>query len=212
MLIGGGSRAKVTDFGMSKFVDMNPRMTALTQCPGTSVYMPPEALITPPNYSTKLDCFSHGVLTIQVITRNFPNPGDASTYVKDPKYPTGRVLVQFPESDRRKKDIDLIESDHPLLPIALQCIKDLDEERPTADEVCEQLSLLKKGARYTQRKERSNDQTSLQSEVEKKEQEIRLKELQKELEAKEQAIQKLKNEKSAQQEDIHQINVSVYEF
>ena len=178
LLIGAGSRAKVTDFGMSKLVDMNPRMTPLTQCPGTSAYMPPEALIIPPNYSSKLDCFSLGVLAIQIVTRKFPNPGDAYTYIKDPKYPTGRLLMQFPEIDRRKKDIDLIEPNHPLLPITLHCIKDLDEERPSADELCEQLSSLKSKARYMHSKDQSNDQSSLvqrlQLEVETKKQEIQI--------------------------------------
>ena len=60
LLIGEGSRAKVTDFGMSKLMDMNPRMTPLTQVPGTPAYMPPEALLASPQYSSKLDCFSHG--------------------------------------------------------------------------------------------------------------------------------------------------------
>ena len=113
LLIGEGSRAKVTDFGMSKLMDINPRMTLLTQVPGTPAYMPPEALITPPHYSSKLDCFSHSVLTIQVVTRNFPDPGDATRYVEDPRYPTGRVSVHYPETERRKKDIDLIEPSHP---------------------------------------------------------------------------------------------------
>ena len=203
LLIGAGSKAKVTDFGMSKFVDMNPRMTPLTQCPGTSAYMPPEALITPPNYSNKLDCFSHGVLTIQVITRNFPSPGDAHKNVTDPKYPTGRVIVQVPEVDRRKEDIDLIESDHPLLPIAFHCIKDWERERPSADELCEQLTLLKVGAQYTHSKDKDRNNV-----LEIKEQEIQLskedmknsEDLQrkvvkykKELEAKEQVIQRLQS-------------------
>ena len=186
LLIGEGSRAKVTDFGMSKLVDMNPCMTPLTQCPGTSVYMPPEALSTPPRYTSKLDCFSHGVLTIQVITRNFPNPGDANKYVADPNYPTGRILVQFPETDRRKRDIDLIKPDHPLLPIARHCILDWEEERPSADELCERLALLKTETRYTQSVDLSKDRTSLvqrlQLEVELKEQEIQ--EHQRDLEAK----------------------------
>ena len=181
LLIGAGSRAKVTDFGMSKLVDINPRMTPLTQCPGTSAYMPPEALIKPPNYSSKLDCFSLGVLGIQIVTRKFPNPGDASMYIKDPKYPTGRALIQFPEIDRRKEDIDLISPDHPLLPITLQCIKDWDEERPSADKLCGQLSSLKRETRYMLSKDQSNDQSSLvqrlQLEVETKKQEIQSKEI-----------------------------------
>ena len=148
LLIGEGSRAKVTDFGMSKLMDMNPRMTPLTQVPGTPAYMPPEALISPPQYSAKLDCFSHGVLALQIITRNFPDPGDASRYVADPRYPAGRVLVQFLETERRKKDIDLIEPSHPLRPIALHCLKDRDTERPSADELCGRLASLKREPRY----------------------------------------------------------------
>ncbi len=148
LLIGEGNRAKVTDFGMSKLTDMNPRMTPLTHCPGTTDYMPPEAMIKPPKYSFKLDCFSHGVLTIQIITRKSPNPGDANKYVDDPKYPSGRVLVQFPEIERRKEDIDLIEPDDPLLSIALHCLKDRDTERPSADDICERLATLKKDGRY----------------------------------------------------------------
>ena len=149
LLNGEGSRAKVTDFGMSKLMDMNPRMTPLTQVPGTPAYMPPEALISPPHYSSKLDCFSHGVLALQIITRNFPNPGDASRYVVDPRYPTGRALVQFPEAERRKKDIDLIEPSQPLRPIALHCLKDMETERPSADELCGRLASLKREPRYT---------------------------------------------------------------
>ena len=151
LLIGEGSRAKVTDFGMSKLIDMNPRMTPLTQVPGTPAYMPPEALVSPPHYSSKLDCFSHGVLTLQIITGNFPNPGDASRYIElqDPRLPTGRVLVQYPETERRKKDIDLIEPSHPLWPIALHCLKDRDAERPSADELCGRLASLKREPRYT---------------------------------------------------------------
>ena len=93
LLIGEGIRAKVTDFGMSKLIGMNPRMTPLTMCPGTQAYMPPEALITPPRYSNKLDCFSHGVLTIQIVTGQFPNPTDPTTTVEDARFPTGFIHV-----------------------------------------------------------------------------------------------------------------------
>ena len=175
LLIGEGSRAKVTDFGMSKLVDMNPHATAktLTKVPGMSVYMPPEALVDKPSYSNKLDCFSHGVLTIHIITRNFPDPGDAYKYVDDIKHPIGRMIVQFPENVRRKKDIDLIKPDHPLRPIALQCIKDREKERPSSDELCGKLASLKKGERYTCSKDQSSNQMKeLQLDLIKKEQEI----------------------------------------
>ena len=167
LLIGEGSRAKVTDFGMSKLMDMNPRMTPLTQVPGTPAYMPPEALIASPHYSNKLDCFSCGVLTLQIITRNFPNPGDATRYVDDPRFPTGRVSIHYPETERRKKDIDLIEPSHPLRPIALHCLKDRDTERPSADELCGRLTSLKREPRYTHSVEQTRGRIQrLQDELE----------------------------------------------
>ena len=175
LLIGEGSRAKVTDFGMSKLMDINPRMTPLTQVPGTPAYMPPEALISPPHYSSKLDCFSLGVLALQIITRNFPNPGDASKYVdiQDPRFPSGRVLVQFLETERRKKDIDLIEPSHPLQPIALHCLKDRDTERPSADELCGKLASLKREPRYTHNMEQTRGHIQrLQEEIGRKDGEL----------------------------------------
>ena len=175
LLIGEGSRAKVTDFGMSKLMDMNSRMTPLTQVPGTPAYMPPEALISPPHYSSKLDCFSHGVLALQIITRNFPDPGDASKYVADPRYPTGRVSIHFPEAERRKKDIDMIEPSHPLRPIALHCLKDMDTERPSADELCGRLASLKREPRYTHSVEQTRGHIQrLQEEIERKDEENRV--------------------------------------
>ena len=170
LLIGDGSRAKVTDFGMSKLMGMNPRMTKLTMCPGTAAYMPPEALLTPPQYSDKLDCFSHGVMAIQVITRQFPSPGDAHKYsVSKGQKAKGarRSLQQIPESERRKKDLDLVEPTHPLLPLALNCIEDIDSERPSAEEICERLTALKKEERYTSSVEKSSIQR-LQLDIEAK--------------------------------------------
>ena len=159
LLIGEGIRAKVTDFGMSKLIGMNPRMTPLTMCPGTQAYMAPEALVNPPRYSNKLDCFSHGVLSIQIATREFPNPGDAHKYVEIPGFSSGKVFIQFPERERRKKDIDLVDPNHPLLPLALHCLKDDDTERPSADELCGRLATLKGEQMYTRSVEQSTEQS-----------------------------------------------------
>ena len=149
LVMSAGVRAKVTDFGMSKLIDVNPRMTPLTQCPGGTVYMPPEALTTPPQYSDKLDCFSHGVLTIQLITREFPKPGHAHTRVEDPSHPNEQLLRQVPEAERRKNHIDLIEAGHTLLPLALECLKTRGSERPSAEQMCGTLQVLRREHRYT---------------------------------------------------------------
>ena len=176
LLIGEGSRAKVTDFGMSKLIGMNPRMTPLTLCPGMQGCMPPEALVNPPRYSNKLDCFSHGVLIIQIVTRRFPNPGDAHKHVEVPGYSGGQLLVQLPEIERRKKDIDLVDPNHPLLPLALHCLKDRDTERPPANELCGRLATLKGEQMYTHSVEQSREQSvsvkTLQQQIREKDSEL----------------------------------------
>ena len=150
LLIGPGNRAKVTDFGMSKLADANPRMTPMTMCPGTLAYMPPEALDDPPVYTNKLDCFSFGVLDIQILTRQFPNPSPHCKIMEidDPRFPTGQVKVPIPEAECRRSHIELVNPAHPLLPVALDCLKDRDRERPSAQELCNRLTALKDTPQY----------------------------------------------------------------
>ena len=105
LLIGPGYRAKVTDFGMSKLTEMDSHMTHLTKCPGTTVYMAPEALQDQPLYSAKLDVFQAGVLMIQIITRKFPDPDPAMRRINDSRSPTGVILMPVPETERRQNHI-----------------------------------------------------------------------------------------------------------
>lgn len=147
-----GSKVKITDFGMSKLVSVDPRITPLTMCPGATVYMPPEALKEQPMHSKKLDCFSFGVLTIQVLTRQFPDPGVRfrSIEIKDVRIPMGKVDVPIPETERRYSHISLIDPSHPLLSTALQCLKDDDRKRPSAHEISQCLCKLKENLRYSE--------------------------------------------------------------
>ena len=148
LLIAG--KAKITDFGMSKLLDANQHMTPLTVCPGTTAYMPPEALSEPPVYSKKIDCFSFGVLQIQIMTRQFPDPGPAMRVVEDSRSPTGTTKMPVLESERRKSHTDLIDPTHPLLPIALGCLSYLEKDRPSAQDLCHQLAAVKEAPHYTQ--------------------------------------------------------------
>ena len=141
-------RAKITDFGMSKLLDSNRRMTPLTMCPGTLAYMPPEALREPPVYSKKIDCFSFGVLQIQIMTRQFPDPGPAMRVVEDSRSPTGTTNMPVLDSERRKPHIDLIDPTHTLLPTALGCLSYLEKDRPSAQDLCRQLAAVKEAPRY----------------------------------------------------------------
>ena len=160
VLLIGDSRAKVTDFGMSRLANVNPRMTPLTQCPGTQAYMSPEALQMPPRYGEKLDCFSFGVVGIQIMTRIFPDPGPCEEIVEDPRSPTGVIKIPVRELERRKNHISLIDPSHPLLAVALDMLKDRDYERPSSQEISSRLSALKEAPQYAQSKRQILDRSS----------------------------------------------------
>ena len=193
-------RAKITDFGMSKLLDANRRMTPLTMCPGNSVYMPPEALREPPVYSKKIDCFSFGVLQIQIMTRQFPDPGPAMQVVEDSRSPTGTINMPVLDSERRKSHLDLIDPTHTLLPTALGCLSYLEKDRPSAQDLCRQLAAFKEAPRYqlqTLQQELQDSQRrthTLQQELQTKDQQLQNSQrcthtLQQELQTKDQQLQ-----------------------
>ena len=159
ILLSAGSRAKLTDFGMSKMVDLNPRMSRnkQTECPGTLAYMPPEALVKAPGYSDKIDVFSTGVLIIQIITRKFPKPTDPHRRVQDSKY-KGEILVPVPELERRENDLCGVFMTHPLRAMALECLKDDDKERPTAANLCRRLTGMLSTPEYADSNSQYNEQ------------------------------------------------------
>ena len=144
VLLRGNILAKVTDFGMARLGDINPQATRLTStmCPGTDVYMPPEAVQDKPVYTEKIDCFSFGVIIVQTLTRQFPKPGDRLQEIElsHPGIRAGTVLVRIPEVERQQNHIGQVDPNHSLLPIALDCLKD---KRPSAHQLCERVADLK---------------------------------------------------------------------
>ena len=153
VLMIAGVRAKVTDFGMSKLANVNPRMTPMTACPGNLLYMSPEALQEPPSYTDKLDTFSLGVLLVQIMVRKFPEPTERFQIVdipNDSRFPGGMVNIPVPEIQRRKAHLDLINSMHGLKALALKCLKNKEKERPSAILLSRMLSDLKSHSQYAQ--------------------------------------------------------------
>ena len=195
LLIGPGNRAKVTDFGMSKLADANLRMTPMTMCPGTQAYMPPEALDDPPVYTNKLDCFSFGVLDIQILTRQFPDPTQRfkTIEISDPRVPYGTVKVPVPEVERRQSHIDRVNPAHPLLSVALDCLKDRDRERSSAQELCHCLAVLKESPRYAESVQQAQRATTDGESVQIRELRAEARERQREIEQLHQEIQEKSN-------------------
>ena len=199
VLIIAGRRAKVTDFGMSKLMsNTTSTLTPLTMCPGTQAYMPPEALKEPPTYTQKLDCFSEGVIMIQICTQLWPMPGPRTHNVAYPKSPTGSIEMPVLETERRKNHIELIAPNHPLLPIAIDCLSYGKDDRPSGEELCQRFAELKETERYSEsvlacqmesgqitlekiihqireakREEKSSEEEELQREIERLKEEVK---------------------------------------
>ena len=222
VLIIAERRAKVTDFGMSKLSVAAPGTgaTPLTRCPGTSAYMSPEALreFEPPRYTEKLDCFSEGVLTIQICTRLWPEPGPRTRVIHDSRSPTGIMEMPVPERERRKKHIDLIDPTHPLLPLAIDCLNFREEERPSSVEVCQRLATLKEDEKYKESVQlRHNGTTTVEEslstqilaqQLEEKDQEIQTKteQFNRQLREKDDHLQRLEVELTSKQRQLRELN------
>ena len=131
VLIYAGSRAKISDFGMMKFIEEGPAKT-MTMCPGCPAYMPPEAFKLPPVYSAKLDVFAFGVVTLQVLTRRFPQSSNN----------------RESQLHNRRAHLSLVSANHPLLPIVRNCLKDAEKNRPSSVNLCRQLAELKATSDY----------------------------------------------------------------
>ena len=152
LLCVGNMKVKVTDFGMVALSDLNPHTAcgSFTKCPGTDAYMPPEAVKDPPVYTAKIDSFAIGTLIIQILTRCFPKPGDRhrSIKIQHPQFPSGKVEVRISEVERRQNHISLADPNHSLFPIALGCLSDADNERPSAQELNHKVAALKETPQY----------------------------------------------------------------
>ena len=115
--------AKIADFGSARVLDRPGGWsvhTQLTKQPGTTDFMPPEALEDPPKYAISVDVFSFGCVTIHICTHKWPSPVG--------KTAEGRIVSEFKRRDRYISEI----SDSSLIPIIMKCLEDKSTKRPTA--------------------------------------------------------------------------------
>ncbi|XP_064389626.1 serine/threonine-protein kinase TAO3-like isoform X3 [Halichondria panicea] len=139
-------RAKITDFGNSRIVNLEPGRLArtLTRLPGTLVYMPPEALSDRGHsvYGPSLDVFSFGVLQLFALTQVFPGDLLAPTY-SDPNNPDH--LLARSEFERRGPYTALLEKsmvggrEHLLFRLVRECLANTPEKRPATAELLSSL-------------------------------------------------------------------------
>ena len=137
VLLTCGMTAKISDLGVAKILDLNPmQMRTMTQTPGTQCYMPPEAQVPRPRYSTKVDVFSFGVMMVHLFSGQWPFPTEAA--IVDPQ-DDSRMIPQS-EADRRQEKLDAIGRDHPLMTLILRCLHNSLARRPEAVEILTQVS------------------------------------------------------------------------
>ena len=179
VLIVSGPKAKVSDFGMFKLAPINP-------C--NQRYMPPEALAEPVSFTDKLDTFSFGVILIQIVSKEFPNPTDPIQL--------GRVV---PETQRRYEQLRLIPENHPLKPLALQCLAP-EIERPLAVQLSDSISELKQASQYTL----SLHQAQRDSEIKQLEQQLEKQKMMTEYKAREAQELKIHNKQLQNVLESHQ--------
>ena len=119
-------QAKIADLGVSKLIDLR-KAKVHTRAPGTSDYMPPEALQKKPVYDTKLDVFSFGHLMLYTILQELPEVYENVT-PEALRRGTAQIL-------KRETSLDKIGKDHVLYPLTIQCLQDRPERRPTTLEL-----------------------------------------------------------------------------
>ena len=130
---------------------------------------------------------------IQIITRKFPAPGPATIRVRDERYKTGWTNAPVPEIERRDKDLRLVTTTHPMFSLAVDCLKDTDTERPSAQQICHRLSALKETPQYRQSRE-AGEVGELEKDGDLQERDQLIEQLQKENKEKEGENQSLRDE------------------
>ena len=139
ILLTSSLEAKITDLGVAKVMTTTGGTKILTNYPGTSVFMPPEALDDKPVYGPPLDVFSFGGVILYVTSRHWPTPKSWSQI--DPK--TNRRIF-LSEVERRQQYIDMMSGgDGDLKPLVMSCLNDVSKFRPTVTNISEKLKKMK---------------------------------------------------------------------
>ena len=141
VLLTSNMNAKLSDLGVAKILNLTPaRMSQITQtkAPGTPCYMPPEALIAKPKYTSKIDIYSYGVLIIHTLCGRWPFPGEA--FRPDPR--NHDAIIPVSEVERRAEYIQEIGNDHPLMGLIRQCLSNIPTRRPEAPALLERVNAI----------------------------------------------------------------------
>ena len=137
ILLSRNSVAKISDLGVAKVVKAGTKNTQ-TKAPGTTDFMPPEALADHPKYSTGLDVFSYGGIILHTVNQEWPTPISSVKY--DHKMKPIKVLT---EVERRQKYLDMMTAEAEVLKsLVVRCLDNDPANRPTSADLLKTLNQL----------------------------------------------------------------------
>ena len=166
VLLLAGRRAKLSDYGITSFANFGTIQVY------PSAYMPPEVRREPSHYTTKTDIFSYGVLLVQIATKEHPKPALAADFLDST---TGEPCSEphpmsnnsspgnVREIDLRKFEIARMDADNPLLQLVLDCLKDKEHSRPSANKICQYIEMILPATTPIQDREAADDPISANS-------------------------------------------------
>ena len=130
--------AKITDFGNSRIMDLDPGATpeTLTSIPGTLEYMPPEA--QGEDYDPSLDVFSFGHLSLFTVIQSPVHPLLPPNYTDSRK--KVRTVIEVKRRERfLEKAKQILPEGHSLLKLIEDCLQNRPALRPRSKELVAQL-------------------------------------------------------------------------
>ena len=137
VLLSNGMEGKIGDLGTARLVDP-AKQSRMTIAPGTTHFMPPEALadVTNIRYGKELDVFSFGCVMLHTLSHEWPTPSEAVIVNPDTGLIIGRTEVErrsqyFERIDRSRSDV--------LILLIESCLSNLPKNRPLIVRVCDQL-------------------------------------------------------------------------
>ena len=107
------------------------------------------------------------------------------------------------ESERRKNHIELIDHDHGLFPIAMDCLHCQENERPSSEELCQKLAGLNETREYRESVEQADKVPDKIAELERQIEEVQVREAI--------TIQQLCGENQGLQDEILSKEIQLYQ-
>ena len=140
-----GGRAKIGGSVMTLQLNRSDEQHSL--CPGTPCVLPCRSFSCA-DYDEAIDCFSFGVLGIYIATKEPPTLHTRAS--------------ESIEAKRYEESLEKLEAkEHPLYPLIIKCLNDVDSRRPSATKLCQELASMIMTSDYRSSKSEKDISTDL---------------------------------------------------